>query len=150
MNQLKKAFTLIEIFFVLGIMAILMAIILPSFKGLRDETDAAKVKTELGILQTALEGYYSEYNKYPDQDYQRILIYEPTLKIINKFYLDPFNSSRTYEYYYSPDQKYYLVRSYGYNRQPDLDFIQDIDPVAGTVTSKNTDDFYITNLKEKE
>lgn len=150
MKNYRHGFTLLEIFFVLGVMAIIMAVVLPSFKGLRDETDAAKAKTELGILQTALESYYSEKNNYPASDYQTILIYQPANKIINKRYYDPFlTEKREYEYYRSPDEKYYVLRSVGYNRQADLDLVNRVDLSAGTLDlSGGADDIILTNFKE--
>jgi type II secretion system protein G len=150
MKNYKRGFTLLEIFFVLGVMAVIMAVVLPSFKGMRDETDAAKAKTELAILQTALESYYSENDRYPESDYQTVLIYQPNNKVINKHFYDPFQSGKQeYDYFISTDGKYYLLRSLGYNRQADLDFAAHIDISAGTAQLSGTgDDFVITNLKE--
>lgn len=150
MKNYRRGFTLLEIFIVLGIMAVIMAVVLPSFKGVRDETDAAKAKTELAILQTALESYYSENNRYPDSDYQTILIYQSNNKVINKRFYDPFQSGKhEYDYFISADGKYYLLRSLGYNRQADLDFAAQIDTSAGTVQLLGAgDDLVITNLKE--
>ena len=60
----KRGFTLIEVFFVLAVIIVLLSLILPSFRGLSDEADLAKVKGDLALLKIALDTYAVEKGGY--------------------------------------------------------------------------------------
>ncbi len=63
---MRKGFTLIELIIVIAVIAILIGIALPRFKGMQDEGNIAKAKGELRTLQTAIESYYAHNNNaYP-------------------------------------------------------------------------------------
>jgi prepilin-type N-terminal cleavage/methylation domain-containing protein len=149
----RKAFTLLEILFVLGIITVLLSIIVPSFKGIHDESDYAKVRTDLAILQTALENYYSLTGEYPadEYDYQTALM--QTTKLLKQYCYDPFGQGSTqYEYhrYAAEGAQYYVLISPGYNRNKDTDFSNIsgvIDLPHGTMTvPAGNDDIIVTNL----
>ena len=53
----RKGFTILELLIVIAVIAILVGIALPRFKGMQDEGNIAKAKGELRILQTAVESY---------------------------------------------------------------------------------------------
>ncbi|MFA4889687.1 MAG: type II secretion system protein [Candidatus Omnitrophota bacterium] len=62
----NRAFTIIELLIVIAVIAILVGIALPRFKGMQDEGNIAKAKGELRTLQTAIESYYiHNSNAYP-------------------------------------------------------------------------------------
>ena len=62
----KKGFTLVELLIVMAVVAILVAIIIPSFKGMQEEGWITKAEQELQTLQTAVESYYRHHdNVYP-------------------------------------------------------------------------------------
>ncbi len=62
----QKGFTLIELLIVIAVIAILVGIALPRFKGIQDEGNISKAKGELRTLQTAVESYYiHNANVYP-------------------------------------------------------------------------------------
>src|SRR4051812_43629834 len=61
----RKAFTLIELLVVVGIIAVLIAIIVPTLGAVR--TRAYKVKTQalMNQLQGAIASYYAHFRAYP-------------------------------------------------------------------------------------
>ena len=152
---MKKGFSLLEIFLALGIITILMAIIIPSFRGVQEESKIAKAKTELAILQSAIETYFNNQGEYPtdEYDYQNHLI--DNTGLINKEYYDPFRSGETvYEYKSysaSTGAKYYLVSSLGLNKEKNIDTAAeggDIDLDQGVLNvPAESDDILVTNLK---
>lgn len=58
----RKGFTILELLIVIAVIAILVGIALPRFKGMQDEGNIAKAKGELRMLQTATESYYIHNN----------------------------------------------------------------------------------------
>lgn len=68
----KKGFTLIELLIVMAIIAILIGISLPRFRGMQDEGTKSRVRSNLATLRTAVEAYAASprqttgITKYPD------------------------------------------------------------------------------------
>jgi prepilin-type N-terminal cleavage/methylation domain-containing protein len=58
----RKGFTILELLIVIAVIAILVGIALPRFKGMQDEGNIARAKGELRMLQTAVESYYIHNN----------------------------------------------------------------------------------------
>jgi len=133
---------------VLGILAILLSVILPSFKGLHDETDLARATTELALLQAGLEAYYNAHLAYPEADYQTLLLAENE-RVLNQKYYDPFQSGKVeYQYYKVPGKPFYLLTSPGCNRVSEINPQTAIDLSTDTlVVPKSIDDPFVTNLK---
>ena len=106
--KMKRGFTLIELMIVIAVMAILIGISLPHFKGMQDEGRSAKAAGELRTLTTAIESFYIHHdNEYPVQtttvnsttwqsDANSLTAATPT--ILKKALKDPFDSSRQYGY----------------------------------------------------
>ena len=88
---MKKGFTILELLIVIAVIAILVGIALPRFKGMRDEGNIAKAKGELRTLQTAVESYRIHNNAYPAAGaaWQTALT-GATPQIINAALNDPF------------------------------------------------------------
>ena len=61
----ERAFTLIELLTVIGIIAILSAITFGVVKGVQERAAIGQAKTELSVLATALEAYKGQYGDYP-------------------------------------------------------------------------------------
>ena len=61
----KKGFTIIELLIVIAVIAILVGIALPRFKGMRDEGNITRAKGELRTLQTAVESFRIHTGAYP-------------------------------------------------------------------------------------
>jgi len=58
----RKGFTILELLIVIAVIAILVGIALPRFKGMQDEGNIARAKGELRMLTTAVESYYIHNN----------------------------------------------------------------------------------------
>lgn len=64
-NRPANGFSLIELMVVVSIIAVVLAISLPNFLGVRQRARDSKKKTELRELKQALNLYYSDYQTYP-------------------------------------------------------------------------------------
>lgn len=63
----RKGFTILELLIVIAVIAILVGIALPRFRGMQDEGNIARAKGELRMLQTAVESFYIHNdNTLPD------------------------------------------------------------------------------------
>jgi len=123
---MKKAFTLVEIIFVLGMIAILLGIAVPSFKGMNDESQISRVSVDLAILKSSLDAYYTQYGQYPSAaatgGYQEELLTKT--KLITKIYYDPYTAV---EYrYLRPDNEHFILISPGINKEYEFDLINAI------------------------
>lgn len=62
----KKAFTLIELLAVVGIVALLAAIAVPNYVNLLEKTNLAATLGNLAAIRSAISIYYATHLKYPD------------------------------------------------------------------------------------
>jgi general secretion pathway protein G len=113
----RGSFTIIELLIVIAVIGILVGLALPRFKGLQEEANIAKAKSELRVLQTAVESYYMHNNNtYPaaGATWQSVLV-NSTPRIISSTLNDPFNT--TAQYGYAVDSgtpvNYYVLYSLG-------------------------------------
>jgi prepilin-type N-terminal cleavage/methylation domain-containing protein len=60
-----RGFTLIELLVVITIIAILMALLFPAFKGVQDQAKRTQAKNDLMQIVTAVNAAYTEYGQYP-------------------------------------------------------------------------------------
>ena len=65
----KKAFTLIELMVVVGIIAILAAILLPALNAASKKADITRAKAEVKGLHAAWMAYFNEYGCWPIANY---------------------------------------------------------------------------------
>jgi len=141
----KKAFTIIELLVVITVIAILVGIAIPRFKGIQDEANQSRAKAELRVLQTAIESFYmnSTPNAYPGTTQQICQddLNGATPLIVAEILYDPFRSSAEYRYRRSSNADYYVVYSYGPNGDQDIDGIGDDGVLSGT----DDDDIFATN-----
>lgn len=141
---MKKGFTLIELLIVIMVIAILIGIALPRFRGMQDEALTTKAAAELRTLQTAVESryIYSSPHAYPatGATWQNALL---TLKpeIIGAALVDQFNGTTQYQYATSANGQYYAIWSIGPDRISGITGIGDTGTIAGTVG----DDIYVSN-----
>jgi type II secretion system protein G len=62
---MRKAFTLVELLVVIGILLILMAIAVPNFLDALLRAKVARAQADLTVLGNALEAYRTDYPEYP-------------------------------------------------------------------------------------
>jgi prepilin-type N-terminal cleavage/methylation domain-containing protein len=146
---MRRGFTLIELMIVIAVMAILISIALPYFKGMHDEGNALKAAGELRTLATAIESYYIHNSRtYPSEGTTVGYTWQgdlpgdgPTIVVATLY--DPFELADT-EYGYATsagsDAEYYVVFSVGPDGVADITGIS----TAGVVADPN-DDIYFTN-----
>jgi prepilin-type N-terminal cleavage/methylation domain-containing protein len=61
----KTGFTLIELLIVIGVIATILALVMPNMMGMRQRARDVKRKAELGEVKTALRLFYNDYQSYP-------------------------------------------------------------------------------------
>ena len=64
-SRRRRAFTLVELLVVIAIIAILAAMLLPALNSAKLRAQVTTAKTEMAQLKSAIERYYSQYNRYP-------------------------------------------------------------------------------------
>ena len=111
----KKAFTLIELLIVIAVIAILIGIALPRFKGMQDEGNIARGKGELRTLQTAVESYYIHNTQTYPSALSDLTASGTKPKIVTAIPNDPFAAAGT-TYVYTrggTSSKFYILYSIG-------------------------------------
>jgi general secretion pathway protein G len=139
--KMKRGFTLIEILIVIAVIAILLGITLPRFRGMQEEGSISQAKSELKTLQTALESYYIHNdNEYPD-DLDDLEDAEPL--IVPELPTDPFNPGEDYGYDVGgTNNQYYVIYSVG----PEGDGEAEIDDDNEVDETENGDScIYVSN-----
>ena len=140
----KHGFTILEILVVLAVLAILIAIAVPRIKGMQEQSNISKVKSELKTLQTAIEAYYvNKNNTYlPVGSISADLIDVTDIpQIIPGVMSDPFAAAGTeYNYALDTNEVYYVISSVGLDGTADISSID----TTGAVQDKG-DDICITN-----
>lgn len=121
-NGIQKGLTLVEIVVVVGIIAILLAIVLPSFNEVRQNSrDKARIQA-LKQMQLALSTFYERTGQYPDgsltgsngkvscsddEDFLSVLVSTGLFGQIEK---DPLNREpHLFGYVVSPDRDTYVL-----------------------------------------
>ena len=116
----SKGFTLIELLIVMAVIAILIAIAIPSFRGMQNEARKTKAQGDCRVLKIAIESYYKNHNNL----YPVVASYQTTLlaaspRILEANLYDPFvaGGATTYVYVLSSDtpanSDYYIIYSVG-------------------------------------
>ena len=116
---MKRAFTLIELLIVMAVIAILIAIAIPSFRGMQQQANVTKAEGDVRVLKIAIESYYKTNGAYPaEANYQATLL-AATPKVLEGNLYDYFAAAANTAYVYdlstdSPTTaKYYIVYSVG-------------------------------------
>jgi general secretion pathway protein G len=110
---MRKGFTLIELLIVIMVIAILIGIALPRFRGMQEEGNIAKAKGELVTLQAAVESYYMHNNNAYPVALTNLTTATPQI-VSTTLPKDPFVAVLTdYGYAQSPDARYYVIYSVG-------------------------------------
>ena len=137
---MKKGFTIIELLIVISVIAILIGIALPRFRGMQEEGNIAKAKGELRTLQTAVESYYIHNNNTYPTALSSLTTATPNI-IGSSLPTDPFNGTSNYGYAQSTNVRFYVIYSVGIGGNGSA-IIND----TGTVTETNGSScIYVTN-----
>jgi general secretion pathway protein G len=133
----RRGFTLIELLVVISVISIIIGVVIPRFKGMQDEANKTKAKAELKTLQTAIESWFVNQtpNAYPDDTSTICAAYLNTATplIVSAPLYDPFRETGTeYSYAISPNAAYYVVFSYGPDREAGITGIDDDGKLIGT------------------
>jgi len=121
----KKGFTLIELLIVMAVIAILIGIAIPAFRGMQDEARRSKAEGDVRVLKVGIESYYKNHsNAYPLATTSGSTAWESYLtgatpRIVETTLYDPFGSTSTTQYTYKTDTdststaRYYIIYSIG-------------------------------------
>ena len=138
-DQRRSAFTLIEMMIVIVVIAILLGVLLPQFRGTQDEASIQRARSELRTLATALESYYIHNSNALPSALTSLTTATP--RIISSVPDDPFRAATDYSYYVSGNGHYYVVFSYGPNRAAEITAVGN----TGALTGSVSDDICVTN-----
>ncbi|MFH0876727.1 MAG: prepilin-type N-terminal cleavage/methylation domain-containing protein [Candidatus Omnitrophota bacterium] len=146
----EQAFTLVELMISLVIIGVLVGLILPRFKGMRDQGKISKAQGELRAIKAAMESYFIKNNGYPPTTTTVCAGYLTTSavypRILQNPLYDPFGATTTTEYNYavSPNARYYVMYSLGADATAQITGIGD----DGVVTPSNRgDDVWTSNAQ---
>jgi len=64
--MIKRGFTLIELLVAISIIAVLTAVLLPNFMGVREKAKDSQRIQDLTAVKNALRVYYNDHQSYPD------------------------------------------------------------------------------------
>jgi general secretion pathway protein G len=137
-----RGFTLIEMMIVIAVIAILIGVLLPQFRGTQDEAAEQRARSELRTLATAVESYAIHNNNTPPSALSGLTTAAP--RIVTVIPDDPFRSGTTdYSYARDSNSVYYVIYSYGRDRAADISGIA----TDGELTESGdcTEDIFVTN-----
>lgn len=137
---LRAGFTLIEMLIVIVVIAILVGVLLPNFRGTQDEAAEQRARSELRTLATAVESYYIHNSNTLPTTLSALITATP--RIVSAIPDDPFRSGGA-DYSYARDTNgvYYAVWSYGRDRAADITGMD----TDGTLAGTSDDDPFVTN-----
>ncbi|MCX5679068.1 MAG: type II secretion system protein [Candidatus Omnitrophica bacterium] len=136
----SKGFTILELLIVIAVIAILVGIALPRFKGMKDEGNYAKAKGELRSLQTAAESYRIHHSGYP-ADLASATLNAASPQILAAAPKDAFDTANDYTYFISTNGLYYVILSKGPGGTTTVTAITDV----GALTGATGDDIWVSN-----
>jgi len=102
---MRKGFTLMEILIVMAVVAILVAVIIPSYRSIQNDAWTAKATIETRTLRDAVESYFRYNNKYP-ADLTELLTVRPNY--LDQLPTDPWRTGT------ATDSKGVIYNTYGY------------------------------------
>ncbi|MDR2431904.1 MAG: prepilin-type N-terminal cleavage/methylation domain-containing protein [Candidatus Margulisbacteria bacterium] len=139
---MRRGFTLLELLCALAVLAVLAAVTAPSIRGIQEEARLAETRTNLAVLQSAAEAYYSKFGAYPAAgDYQDALM---ETGIFTRRLRDPLTQT---EYFFWQNGRYYVLASPGLNRRLEISLNAAI-LAAGRLDKRLIgDDLLATNLR---
>ncbi len=114
----SRGFTLIELLIVMAVIAILIGIALPSFRGMQQEARKTRAQGDVRTIKMAVEAYYMDHqNTYPAEANYQATLQASVPQILTSTLYDPFGATSTTQYLYSLDThnpataNYYIISS---------------------------------------
>lgn len=129
-----KGFTLIELLIVMAVIAILIGIAIPSFRGMQTDAKKTKAQGDLRVVKLAVEAYNAKNGSNPT-----VLSSVEGGSVIQTLPSDPFGTS--YSLALSANGNYYAVWSVGPDNQTTACTISN----AGVVTVGGATQIGVTN-----
>lgn len=78
-RDLRRGFSLTELLIVMAILVLLVSLVGPRLLGTKKKADVSSVKTQIGMLQSSLEQYAIDMNKFPStEEGLKALLEDPT------------------------------------------------------------------------
>lgn len=115
-----RAFTLVELMVVVVILGVLATIVTVSVNDYFIKGKQSAAKAEIAQISNALELFFTEHDRYPDNDEGLGLLTKPSPQhpqgILKGDVLDPWNNA--YLYVHPGAHAAFEVCSYGANKQP--------------------------------
>lgn len=140
----NTGFTLLELLIVIGVIAILASIIIPSYRGMLEEGDRTAAQGELKTIGVALESYYLHHDhQYPT--YLTDLLTASPRMIKNDMPEDRFNRGSVYRY--ENLEEYYLAWTNGPNKEQDITIDMDNQKI---IVPKTSDDIFESSLRTEK
>jgi len=159
----NRGFSMLEMIVVITLIATVVGIFIVRTAGMQDQRWMDATKGDLRAIQTAINSYYFRHaNSYPSgTDWMTNDLINDNPRILREVVRDRFNvppassgdeesnpqrrwvmeGRGPYSYFQSSDNKYYVVVSYGPDRQADITGIN----TNGKLTGNNDDDIFVTN-----
>lgn len=115
----RKGFTLIELLIVMAVIAILIAIAIPSFRGMQNEARKTKAQGDVRVIKIAVESYYKNHGQYPAETSYQTTLMNASPRILESNLYDPFGATSTTTYTYTlstgdpSTSHYYIMYSVG-------------------------------------
>ena len=106
--MLRKGFTLIELLIVMAVIAVLIGIAIPSFRGMQEEAKKTKAGGDLRVLKLAVEAYNAKNSAYPS-----VLASVEGESVVQTLPKDPFATAADTNYGYVLTGTYYAIYSVG-------------------------------------
>ena len=141
-----SGFTLIEMLIVIMVIAILLGVLLPQFRGAQDEAATQRARSELRTLATAVESYYIHNSNTLPTALTSVTSVTP--RIVSSIPNDPFRAgSNAYTFYKDSNSVYYVIFSYGADRSAAIGGISTagVPQCSGANCATSIDDICITN-----
>jgi prepilin-type N-terminal cleavage/methylation domain-containing protein len=142
-------FTIIEVIIVVVVLAILAAILIPNFRGIREDSKTSSSLADLRTIQTAIEAYINEVNTPPDA-LASLLQVANSDRVLNEIPTDVFSPSNL-DYAYKIQTTFnttslYVVNSVGADGVDDIT-LTDLTDDTTLDTGETGDDVYVTNQR---
>jgi general secretion pathway protein G len=123
MNLQRPGFTLVELLVVLAILVLLISMVGPRILGSKQKADISAAKTQIGMLESALEAYVTDMRQFPDTEVGLIaLVEDPTKDDEKKSKWDgPYiKKGQLPKDPWGNDYQYAFPGTHGNKKEPDL------------------------------